>query len=66
MHQVSNKLLSNSFVVMKRGVQELMVYGIVLLSNCSATSVDVEEHLYRLAKDSGITVVTSSQVCMAA
>jgi len=28
----------------------------------SATSVDVEEHLYGLAKDMGITVVTSSQV----
>lgn len=32
-------------------------------SICSATSVDVEEHLYRLAKEAGITVVTSSQVC---
>lgn len=31
-------------------------------SNFSATSVDVEEHLYRLANDMGITVVTSSQV----
>ena len=30
--------------------------------NGSATSVDVEEHLYRLAKEMGITVVTSSQV----
>jgi hypothetical protein len=29
---------------------------------CSATSVDVEEHLYRIATDMGITVVTSSQV----
>lgn len=29
----------------------------------SATSVDVEEHLYTLATDLGITVVTSSQVC---
>lgn len=28
----------------------------------SATSVDVEEHLYRLAKEKGITVLTSSQV----
>lgn len=28
----------------------------------SATSVDVEEQLYRLAKDMGITFVTSSQV----
>lgn len=28
----------------------------------SATSVDVEEHLYQLAADMGITVVTSSQV----
>ncbi|RZR99234.1 hypothetical protein BHM03_00028736 [Ensete ventricosum] len=27
----------------------------------SATSVDVEEHLYRLANDMGITVITSSQ-----
>ncbi|VFQ96004.1 unnamed protein product [Cuscuta campestris] len=33
-----------------------------ILDECTnATSVDVEEHLYRLAKDSGITVVTSSQ-----
>lgn len=31
---------------------------------CSATSVDVEEHLYGLAKDMGITFVTSSQVSM--
>ena len=30
--------------------------------NGSATSVDVEEHLYRLAKEMGITLVTSSQV----
>lgn len=28
----------------------------------SATSVDVEEHLYKLANNSGITVITSSQV----
>ena len=28
----------------------------------SATSVDVEEHLYRIAKELGITVITSSQV----
>lgn len=33
-----------------------------ILDECTnATSVDVEEHLYRLAKDAGITVVTSSQ-----
>ncbi|PON35610.1 ATP-binding cassette containing protein [Parasponia andersonii] len=33
-----------------------------ILDECTnATSVDVEEHLYRLAKDMGITVVTSSQ-----
>ncbi|XP_059433464.1 ABC transporter D family member 1 isoform X1 [Corylus avellana] len=33
-----------------------------ILDECTnATSVDVEEHLYRLAKDLGITVVTSSQ-----
>lgn len=33
-----------------------------ILDECTnATSVDVEEHLYRLAKDIGITVVTSSQ-----
>ena len=31
---------------------------------CSATSVDVEEHLYRLATGMGITVVTSSQVSL--
>ena len=31
-------------------------------SLCSATSVDVEEHLYRLATNMGITVITSSQV----
>lgn len=30
----------------------------------SATSVDVEEHLYRLARDMGITFVTSSQVSL--
>ena len=30
--------------------------------DCSATSVDVEEHLYRLATSMGITVITSSQV----
>lgn len=30
----------------------------------SATSVDVEEHLYKLASNLGITVVTSSQVCV--
>ena len=29
---------------------------------CSATSVDVEEHLYRLATSMGITEITSSQV----
>ena len=29
---------------------------------CSATSVDVEEHLYKLATNMGITVITSSQV----
>lgn len=35
-------------------------YGI--LDECTnATSVDVEEHLYRLAKEQGITVLTSSQ-----
>ncbi|KAL1366138.1 ABC transporter D family member 1 isoform X2 [Arachis ipaensis] len=34
-----------------------------ILDECTnATSVDVEEHLYGLAKDMGITVVTSSQV----
>jgi hypothetical protein len=33
-----------------------------LLDDCSATSVDVEEHLYRLATSMGITVITSSQV----
>lgn len=33
-----------------------------ILDECTnATSVDVEEHLYRIAKDLGITVVTSSQ-----
>ncbi|KAK9078104.1 hypothetical protein SSX86_002161 [Deinandra increscens subsp. villosa] len=33
-----------------------------ILDECTnATSVDVEEHLYRLARDLGITVVTSSQ-----
>lgn len=33
-----------------------------ILDECTnATSVDVEEHLYKLAKDLGITVVTSSQ-----
>ncbi|KAL5567415.1 hypothetical protein UlMin_030579 [Ulmus minor] len=33
-----------------------------ILDECTnATSVDVEEHLYRLAKEMGITVVTSSQ-----
>ncbi|MFX9847873.1 ATP-binding cassette domain-containing protein [Acinetobacter baumannii] len=33
-----------------------------ILDECTnATSVDVEEHLYRLANNSGITVVTSSQ-----
>ncbi|KAL8034186.1 hypothetical protein ABFX02_12G011400 [Erythranthe guttata] len=33
-----------------------------VLDECTnATSVDVEEHLYRLASDSGITVITSSQ-----
>ncbi|XP_039156220.1 ABC transporter D family member 1-like [Eucalyptus grandis] len=33
-----------------------------ILDECTnATSVDVEEHLYRLAADMGITVVTSSQ-----
>nr|XP_048327780.1 ABC transporter D family member 1 isoform X2 [Ziziphus jujuba var. spinosa] len=33
-----------------------------ILDECTnATSVDVEEHLYRLAKSLGITVVTSSQ-----
>lgn len=33
-----------------------------ILDECTnATSVDVEEHLYRLAKDMGITVLTSSQ-----
>lgn len=33
-----------------------------ILDECTnATSVDVEEHLYRLAKKMGITVVTSSQ-----
>ncbi|XP_058091212.1 ABC transporter D family member 1 isoform X2 [Magnolia sinica] len=33
-----------------------------ILDECTnATSVDVEEHLYRLAKEMGITVVTTSQ-----
>lgn len=33
-----------------------------VLDECTnATSVDVEEHLYRLARDMGITVITSSQ-----
>ncbi|KAF7128970.1 hypothetical protein RHSIM_Rhsim10G0162600 [Rhododendron simsii] len=33
-----------------------------ILDECTnATSVDVEEHLYRLAREMGITVVTSSQ-----
>ncbi|KAL3829904.1 hypothetical protein ACJIZ3_018706 [Penstemon smallii] len=33
-----------------------------ILDECTnATSVDVEEHLYKLANDSGITVITSSQ-----
>ncbi|KAI3462063.1 hypothetical protein Pfo_018726 [Paulownia fortunei] len=33
-----------------------------ILDECTnATSVDVEEHLYRLASNSGITVITSSQ-----
>ncbi|ONK71128.1 uncharacterized protein A4U43_C04F5000 [Asparagus officinalis] len=33
-----------------------------ILDECTnATSVDVEEHLYRLAKEMGITVLTSSQ-----
>ncbi|GJN36383.1 hypothetical protein PR202_gb25236 [Eleusine coracana subsp. coracana] len=33
-----------------------------ILDECTnATSVDVEEHLYRLATDMGITVITSSQ-----
>ncbi|KAJ3698082.1 hypothetical protein LUZ61_001787 [Rhynchospora tenuis] len=33
-----------------------------ILDECTnATSVDVEEHLYRLAKEMGITVITSSQ-----
>lgn len=33
-----------------------------VLDECTnATSVDVEEHLYRLATESGITVITSSQ-----
>ncbi|XP_076923397.1 ABC transporter D family member 1-like [Bidens hawaiensis] len=33
-----------------------------ILDECTnATSVDVEEHLYRLARDLGITVITSSQ-----
>ncbi|KAF6139384.1 hypothetical protein GIB67_026226 [Kingdonia uniflora] len=35
-------------------------YGV--LDECTnATSIDVEEHLYRLAKEMGITVITSSQ-----
>jgi len=29
---------------------------------CSATSVDVEEQLYRVARDMGVTFITSSQV----
>ncbi|GER47623.1 ABC transporter D family member 1 [Striga asiatica] len=34
-----------------------------VLDECTnATSVDVEEHLYRLARDSDITVITSSQL----
>lgn len=33
-----------------------------ILDECTnATSIDVEEHLYRLAKEKGITFVTSSQ-----
>lgn len=31
-------------------------------THCSATSVDVEEHLYKIATSMGITVITSSQV----
>lgn len=39
-----------------------LLVGPKLLLDCSATSVDVEEHLYRLATSMGITVITSSQV----
>jgi hypothetical protein len=40
--------------------QLLWVLKFVL--DCSATTVDVEEHMYRLATNMGTPVVTSSQV----
>jgi hypothetical protein len=36
--------------------------GPKFLLDCSATNVDLEEHLYRLATRMGIAVITSSQV----
>ncbi|KAK6925519.1 ABC transporter-like, ATP-binding domain [Dillenia turbinata] len=38
-----------------------MIILILFFMDDSATSVDVEEHLYKLATDMGITVITSSQ-----
>lgn len=47
-------------------VEKVYVWHCMIMTNyiflTSATSVDVEEHLYKVAKSMGITVVTSSQV----
>ena len=39
-----------------------LLWVLKFILDCSATSVDVEEHLYKLATNMGITVITSSQV----
>ncbi len=49
---------------MKRGMSNLRMSLIrCTASFCSATSVDVEESLYKRAQALGIAVVTISQVC---
>jgi hypothetical protein len=49
---------------MKRGLSNLRMSLIrCTASFCSATSVDVEESLYKRAQALGIAVVTISQVC---
>lgn len=46
-------------VLSKRAWRWFLIF---LFLDGSATSVEVEEHLYRLANEMGITIVTTSQV----
>lgn len=63
-----NSFILSSFDLVDENLIDFMVLTFLSFAIFihSATSVDVEEHLYRLATNSGITVITSSQVCRAA